>query len=222
MRKKTAAAVLAATITIGGGAALVSPGLASAATSTGTAAEAASRLGAIKDALKSLVSDGTLTQVQSDKVASTLASSGLPFGRHGGPGGPGAALSPETVAQLLGITPQALRTAHDSGKTLTQIAASKGITRADLISKLVAAAKSQLSADLKAGRLTQAEYDRMAADLSSRISRRVDEVGRPGDHGGPGDHDGDGPGDGDGDGPAGAQPAAPGTASPAPTASANS
>ena len=185
MKKTTVAAVLSAGLLAGSGAALTAPGLAFAAdsgtsTSTSSTDRATARLTALKDALKGLVTDKTLTQAQADKVASTLAQSDLPFGRGGRHGG-GRFLSPEATAKVLGITVDALRTAEQSGKTLAQIAADKGISRSDLISRLVAAAKTQLAADLKAGRLTQAQHDAAVADLTTRITDRVDRVG----HGGP-------------------------------------
>src|SRR4051812_20358992 len=132
------------------------PGIATAAdTAVGTAASGvADRTAKIKDALKGLVSNGTITQAQADKVASTLASQ-LPPPDMGGRGhGPGRGLLPaEAVAKALGITVDELRAGHEAGKTLAQIAAAKGISKADLISKLVAAAKAQLAADVTAGRL---------------------------------------------------------------------
>jgi hypothetical protein len=210
MKRRTAAAVLAAGVIAGGaGTALTVPGIALAAdrtTSTSVADRVADRVTAIKDALKGLVSNGTITQAQADKVATTLAQSDPRPGRGGhGPGG--RLLTPEATAQVLGVTVQQLHDAQESGKTLAQIAASKGISKTDLITKLVAAAKTQLAADLKAQRITQAQYDAVLADLQSRITNRVDQVWGPGGGHGPrgfGDHDRSGPG--------------PATASPAPSA----
>ena len=198
MKKTLAATALAAGIITGAGVALTVPGIALAADSGSTGStsatatdRAAARLAAIKDALKGLVTDGTITQAQADKVATTLSQADMPFGRGpGGPGGPGRGgpLSPEATAKVLGITVDELRTAMMSGKTLTQVAAAQGISKADLISKLVTAAKTQLAADLKAGKITQAQYDACVADLQAHITERVDQVGpgRPGP-GGPGD-----------------------------------
>lgn len=161
-----------------GVASLALPGVATAADSaTSTAAShLADRVTALKQALAGLVSNGTISQAQADRVASTLAAQAPPFGGGGhGPGGAGK-LPPETVANILGITVDQLRTAEQSGKTLAQIAASRGISRADLVSKLVAAAKTQLAADVKAGRLTQAQADQISAGLANRIGEKVDQV----------------------------------------------
>lgn len=216
MRKTTAAAALAATLIAGGGAALLTPGLALAASDTATSATsgAAGRLSAITDALKGLVSNGTLDQAQADQVASTLSQADLGPGGHGRHGGPGGGrLSPDATAKVLGITVDQLRTAQEAGQTLAQIAQAHGVSRADLVSGLVAAAQAQLAADVTAGRLTQAQADQQRSTLTARITAGVDQVGPGGRHG---DRDGDGP-----DGAAGA-PTTPSTPSPAPSASSSS
>lgn len=171
-----------------GGAALISPTLASAAdtVTTGAASGVADRVAHIKQALAGLVKDGSITQKQADKVARALAAQLPPRGDGPGHGrGPRAGhLSPEAVAKVLGISVAELRTAEQAGKTLAQIAAAEGINKADLISKLVAAAKAQLAADIKAGTVTQAQADEISADLTARITDRVDRVHPPrGDHG---------------------------------------
>jgi hypothetical protein len=198
MRKKTAATILAAGLVTGGGAALFVPSVALAADAgagdQSATDRAATRLTAIKDALKGLVSDGTITQAQADKVAGTLAESGL--GGPGGRGGHGRGgwVSPEATAKVIGITVDQLRTAQQSGQTLAQIAEAHGVSKADLIKGLVEAAETQLAADVKAGKLTQAQADQITSDLTTRVTERVDRTGRGF---GPG---GGGPGGGPGNG----------------------
>ena len=201
MRKQIVSLALVGGLGAGVGA-LAVPGIASAADTVtgGATAGVADRVAHIKDALKGLVTNGTITQAQADKVASTLATQlPPPPGRHGmrGPGGP---LSPETIAKAMGITVDQLRAGHEAGQTLAQIAAAHGVSKADLISKLVAAAKAQLAADVTAKRITQAQADAISSNLTARITEMVDRVGGPHGPGG-GDHDGDGPGDGDGGAP---------------------
>jgi hypothetical protein len=210
MRKQMITIALASGLGLGA-AAIAVPGIATAAdTATGGAASGlADRVAHLKSALAGLVTNGTITQAQADKVASTLAAQAPPMGGRGhGPGGPGR-VAPETVAKILGITVDQLRTAQQSGQTLAQIASAHGISKADLISKLVAAAKAQLAADVKAGTITQAQADSMSADLTSRITALDDRL-RPagGRHGG------------DGDGPAGAPPAAPSSTTAVPSSTA--
>jgi hypothetical protein len=187
MRKQMISIALVSGLGLGAAAvaAVAVPGIASAADSTTTtvAGGVADRVAHLKDALKGLVSNGTITQAQADKVASTLASTLPPLG-PGGHGGHRGGLSPDAVAKVLGITVDELRAAHEAGKTLAQIAADEGISKADLISKLVAAAKAQLAADVKAGLLTQAQADERSSTLTARITEMVDRDGPPhGDRG---------------------------------------
>ena len=216
MRKQLVTLAVAGSLGLTG-AVLISPTLASAATGTPAPAQGSvtDRVTALKQALSGLVGDKTLTQAQADRVAQTLADklpargAGGPGGRRG-PGGPGGAhLSPDDTAAALGLTVDELRTAREAGKTLSQIAAGKGISRGTLVDTLVAAAEADLAEDVKGGRITQAQADRVSSRLTARITEQVDRVGGP--HGGPGgrrgDHDGDGP-------------AAPRAASPTPSATA--
>jgi hypothetical protein len=185
MRKQMMTIALASGLGLGAAAVTV-PGIASAADSatTTTTSGLADRVSKLKQALAGLVTDGTLTQAQADKVASTLAAQAQAFGGRGH-GGPGARVARETVAKILGITVDQLRTAEESGQTLAQIAAAHGVSKADLVSKLVAGAKTQLAAEVTAGRLTQAQADSISSGLTARITEMVDRVHQ--DHGRRGD-----------------------------------
>jgi hypothetical protein len=161
---------------------LIAPSIATAADS-GSSTTVGGRLGALKDALKSLVTDGTLTQAQADKVATTLDQK-LPKRGPGGPGHMGmrmrggpAHLEPADVAKVIGITPAELRTQLEAGKTLAQIAAAKGMSKATLISQLVKAAEAELAQAVTAGRISQAQADTIKSTLTARITEKVDKVG---------------------------------------------
>jgi hypothetical protein len=95
------------------------PSVAQAASSTAGAVD--HRVDAIKNALAGLVKDGTLSQSQADKVASTLDKA-LPehFGRRhrGAEGMVGGPAVDAAAAKALGITVPQLRTELESGKTL--------------------------------------------------------------------------------------------------------
>ncbi len=146
-----------------------------------TAADAlAERADRIERALAGLVSDGTITQEQADKVARTLAERLPGRGPGGHRSGPHAGrLFPDAVASALGITTDELRTALRSGKTLAQIAEDEDIARDELVDKLVAAAEAQIAAAVEAGRLTQAQADQLSENLHARINERVDRSGPP-------------------------------------------
>jgi hypothetical protein len=223
MKTRAPALVLAAAVGVAGlGIGATSgPAGAFAATSSATLA-VTDRVTAIRHALAGLVKDGTLTQAQADKVATTLDSTlpergfgghGMGLGRHGMRLGAGL----DEVADIIGVTKKELRTQLRSGKTLAEIAKSKGISQDTLVSKLVAAAKTRIAAEVKAGRLTQASADAITKDLTARITEMVTRSGPMGmrGHHGFGDRFGDGP-----DG--GTPPAAPSSPSSSGTSSSSS
>lgn len=185
MKNTVVAATLAGTLGLTG-IALLGPAVANAQdTGAGTG-----RLAAIKDTLQSLVSDGTLTSAQADKVATTLDKA-VPqhrgaIGRHMG----GGIMAHGTVAEILGMTVDELHEARQDGKTLAEIAAAEGMAKATLIDKLVAAAEKRLAGAVTAGRLTQAQADQRKADLREHLTTMVDrEMPGPGSRmHGPGGH----------------------------------
>jgi hypothetical protein len=174
MKNRVASVVLVSAMGLGTvGSLAVAPVWAETATSAAT-----DRAGRIADALKGLVGDGTITQAQADKVASTLAAT-MP---ERGPGGPGHGGGPRmlvSAASVLGMTVEQLRTALGTDKSLVDVAQTKGMSRATLISRLVAAAEARLAQEVKDGRLTQAEADQRKADLTSHITEMVDRKGLP-------------------------------------------
>lgn len=180
MRKTLVTVALAGTLALTGGA-LLAPGTAFA-----QAGPAGERITALRDALRGLVSAGTLTQSQADQVASTLAElpargrhGGGHGGRHGGGRGGPERLTAQDTAEALGITVEQLREQRRAGRTLAQIAQAAGIDKAELIADLVTAAKARLAEAVAADRLTQARADELAGGLQARITDQVDTV-RPG------------------------------------------
>jgi hypothetical protein len=177
MHKRTAGFILAGVLATGGiGAVAITP--ASATTSDNVVT---SRLARIKSALSGLVSDGTLTQVQADKVAGTLDSK-LPkhgmggLGHHGGHFRMGMAKTVDAAAKALGMTPGNLRTALEGGKSLADIAKEKSVSVTSLVKAMVTATQGELAAAVKDGTITQAQADRMKTSLTQRITDRVNGV----------------------------------------------
>jgi hypothetical protein len=185
MNKRTSGLILAGVLATGAvGAVAVTP--ASASTSTNPVT---SRLAGIKGALSGLVSDGTLTQSQADKVASTLDKKmpkrgergmGGPGGRFGGMG-MGMAQTQDAAAKALGLTPEKLRTALQGGKSLAQVAKDQKVSVDSLVKAMVTATEGELATAVKEGHLTQANADKMKTTLTKRITDRVNSV-RP-EHG---------------------------------------
>jgi hypothetical protein len=131
--------------------------------------------------LADAVKAGKLTQAQADMISAGLTqrftdlvngtrppfAPGPGFGHHG-PGDIGAA------ATYLGTTPAALLQQLMGGKTLAEIAnATSGKSAQGLIDALVAQEKSELADAVKAGRLTQAQADTIAAGLTQRVTDLV-------------------------------------------------
>ena len=171
----------------------------------GAAPTIGDRLSAIKEALKGLVTDGTITQEQADRVATTLNDSkALHRGGHGGHGGDGGfgfhgGFALDAAAEALGITAEELRTALGEGKTLAEIAEAEGVETDALVDDLVDAATERIERAVTDGRLTQERADELIAALPERIATAVQDGfgGRGFGPGGPGRH-----GDRDGFGPA--------------------
>lgn len=180
MRTKLATFALAGALGLTGaaGVALLAPAVSYAATGDSTAIGSA-----LKEALAGLVSDGTITQAQADKVATALEEN-RPMGRHGrGEHGPGR-VALAAAAEALGMTEAELRTAAQDGKTLADLAEEQGVSEDALVDALVAAARERLATAVTDGRLTQEQADARAADLETRITESLDDpICRPGGRG---------------------------------------
>jgi len=189
MRQRTSAMILTGVLAAGGvGAVAITP--ASATTSDNAVT---SRLAGIKSALSGLVSDGTLTQSQADKVAGTLerkmpkSGMGSPGGHKDGPGGHmggtgghfgwmGMSQTQEAAAKALGLTTDKLHAALRSGKSLGAIAKDQKVSADSVVKAMVTAVEARLATAVKDGTLTQAKADKMKSSLTKRITERVNGV----------------------------------------------
>jgi len=170
--------------------------LADAAKRLGVSSEQlTSALTAAQDArLAAAVKAGELTQAQADAIKARRAADGtvLPLGRGpGGPGGHGGRGGGHELladaAKAIGITEDALETQLRDGKTLTAIVKAKGKTLAEVQAAVKQAATARLDADLKAKKITQAQYDEAVEHLNEHIARLGDAKFGPGAKGGPRD-----------------------------------
>ena len=85
-------------------------------------------------------------------------------GRDGRPGMGGYKIaSLEAAAKALGMTATDLEAQFRSGQTLEQIATAKKVTVQTVQSAVIAALQTQLAAEVKAGRITQATADEQLA-----------------------------------------------------------
>jgi hypothetical protein len=210
MRKRLTAVALAGSVGLGAVGVAAYPALAD---TTKESPQAGSETGeqrfqelkstAIREALKGLVDDKTLTSEQADKVAATLGKSdgvrgfggpgfgGPGFRGHGfggpGPGGRrgGAGLlgvegpeAEEAAAKVLGLPVEDVRTALRSGSTLADLAKKQGKDVDTLVSALVTVAKTRIAEGVKAGKLTQETANQIEKTLEQRV-RTVVQSGRP-------------------------------------------
>jgi polyhydroxyalkanoate synthesis regulator phasin len=177
MRSKLIIATTAGVLTLGGLAVAV-PALADSG-ATGSAVDR------ITTALSGLVSDGSLTQEQADEVATTLDGAGI--GAPGGPGGHGPGggrLDLSAAATALGISEDDLRTALDvEGTSLADVAAQRGVAVDTVVDALVTAAQADVAAAVQDGDLTQEQADARLADLTQRVTERVQSDSRGPGHG---------------------------------------
>jgi len=178
MHKRTTGLILAGVLaTSAVGVVAMTP--ASATTSTNPVT---SRLANFKSALSGLVSDGTLTQAQADKVAGTLDNKMPKGGERGmrGPGGHfggiGMAHTQDAAAKALGLTPEKLRAALKSGKSLAQVAKDQKVSVASLVKAMVTATEAELATAVKDGKLPQVQADKIKSSLTQRITDRVNRV----------------------------------------------
>ena len=129
---------------------------------------AASR--ALTQALDDAVKAGTLTQQQADAIKTRQSGkpvcSGLSPVREGR-AGVSARVGLAEYAKALGISQEDLKQQLASGKTIKDIAASKGMDENAFRNNLVNAAKSDLDARVAAGKLTQQQEDMILNKLKS-------------------------------------------------------
>jgi hypothetical protein len=130
----------------------------------------------IQNALKPLLDNGTLNQSQIDAVTKALqdarpAGKGPMDGgmRRGGPGG-GPAGNLSGAATAIGVTPEEVRTALQSGQSLADLAKAKGVDPQKVIDALLAPIIEHEKADVTNGKDTQAEADKEIADATARIT----------------------------------------------------
>ncbi len=113
----------------------------------------------------------------------------LPQGGHGpGPGfrhGPGKAFGADekldAAAKALGVTTDDLRSALRDGKSIADVAKDKNVDVNKVIDSMVATAQARIDKAKTDGKITQAQADRLTAELKDRITKLVN-----GDFAGPG------------------------------------
>lgn len=143
-------------------------------------------LTAEKADLDSQVKAGQLTSAEETKklseekteLSSQVDQKGFLQRKAGRPGMRGGNLL-QAGATVLGISEQTLVADLQSGKSLTEIAATKNINKPTLITKLLAEEKTQLDSLVKAGQLTSTEETQLLTQEKSELQTQVDQKGFP-------------------------------------------
>ncbi len=141
-------------------------------------------------ALSSLVSDGTITQEQADKVADALKKN-----REGNKAEHEAqrAEMEALITKTLGISETDLETARKEGKSVGEIAGDK---RDELVAAMVAFQIAKLDKAVADGKVTREQADKIKTDMQQRTEDRVDGKGFGGKGQRPGGRGQGGPGGG--------------------------
>ena len=185
MRKTAAAAAMAASLTIGGGAGalLFAPDLVSAQTDDPTAETDDTGTGGetdrpepgqwLAETIAPLVDDGTITQDQADAVVAAIqeAAPDRPRHRHHRFG------FGETLTEVLGLSADELRAALRDDQTIADLAEQQGVSVDEVIDALVADVEEKLDAAVENGRLTEEEAADKLAEAEERIADRVNDGG---------------------------------------------
>lgn len=155
---------------------------------TGGQVTAADVRGAFTDVLEERLAEGVaagrITQEQADRMLERAKDAPLPgMGGREGHHGPGRGMDEvkAAVEKKLGMTHEQIHEAREQGKTLAQMAESKGVGKADLVSTITEA----ITKSERGSGLTDAQAEEMATQM-------VDGTGPRGGHGrgahGPGGH----------------------------------
>ncbi|PWW02457.1 hypothetical protein DFQ01_10982 [Paenibacillus cellulosilyticus] len=173
--------------------------IADVAASKGVAVDTveAALVAALTAQLDTELSNGSITQEQYDKQVEQLASfadkivngkfdeqakGGAPGDRGYGGFGFSTAYDSAAVASVLGVTEDELKTALQSGQSIADVAASKGVAVDTVEQTIVTALKAKLDSELSSGSITQEQYDKQSEQLSA-IAEKIVNVTLPAGNG---------------------------------------
>jgi uncharacterized protein YidB (DUF937 family) len=170
-----AVAMVAGLLAVFGGQASAAHGRAGRMTAKGGCLAVLMAGDTLTTALNELVKDGTLTQTQADAV---LAKVGEDAGRGAKACVAGALLKESgvgaAVQSLLGIDLKEIRADIKSGQSLTEIAQSKGVDRAKLVSTIETAINAELDKLVTNGRLSAERAATLKTDIATLVEKAVD------------------------------------------------
>jgi len=127
----------------------------------------AAAIAAGKQTIDDQVKAGKLTQAQADKIEAKLSADNLCRLGAGAREKAVAAIKAyvSAAASALGVSEAQLTADLKAGQTLSQVAQAQGVSEDQFKSKVVAALKPELDAAVTAGKITQAQEDKLLAKL---------------------------------------------------------
>lgn len=143
----------------------------------------------LAEVLAPLVTDGTITQAQADKVIEALKNARPDGGR--GMRGPRGMFKKEALtvaAGVLGLTEDELRTELQGGKTLAEVATAKNVDVQKVIDALVADATQHIDQAVTDGKITADQATKAKENLVERTTKFVNEGPQRGPRGPRGPH----------------------------------
>ncbi len=101
--------------------------------------------------------------------------------QYGQQAGFGQGICSEAVRNLLGMTTDQIQGLRHEGKSLVQIAATKGITEQQLINAIMAERQANIQARVTAGTLTQERANVMLEQMQQNVIRAINRttIGKP-------------------------------------------
>ncbi len=133
--------------------------------------------GAIVASLGTTTAAYAATTHSTDKPAAPSSMQQPPFGHHGH-GMRGGGLMKD-AASILKVDQKTLMSDLKAGKSLADIASSKGISKDTLISKLNASMKTRLDKAVSNGKLTAAKEKDILTKSQTRLTKMVEQKGLP-------------------------------------------
>ena len=136
----------------------------------------ADRASKIREVLQPLVDETTIDGDQADVVAQHLAES-MPGRGQGHRGGRAMGAHAEVVTDLLGMDAETLRGELAAGSTLAEVAEANGVSADDLVAALVDEAEAHIAEHVEEGSLTEEEAADRLAEMTDRVTERVNTAG---------------------------------------------
>jgi polyhydroxyalkanoate synthesis regulator phasin len=125
-----------------------------------------------KQMLDEAVQQGRLTQEQADKIAANkdLGFGGLGFGHSRDHNFMGKGRNLDSIANVLGITADQLKTDFESGKKIQDIVTEHGMTMDQFNQKMMELKKDAISKAVTDGKLTQEQANKFMEKMEQRFN----------------------------------------------------